>query len=249
MNFGLVRNIMLLFLMLSLSSCDKNSFTSCFQSAGKDDISILQVDTFTKLDIRDRFEIHFIQDSSYWVELRGKSNLIEHLSFETENNTLIVSDDNKCKLFKGYHTTQIYLHFNTLDVILLDGSSELYSDDTLDFENLFIESHADMSRWDLKINTKKLDVKLHAVVGEMTVSGISDITYLYSSGSNHLFFKDLISRRANINHSGLGNMHLTATDQFGATVFKQGNIYCYGQPTSKSVNHGPEGTGKVYFLD
>lgn len=181
-----MKNIVYILIVLSLSSCKKDFFNSCI-SAGDNSSKLVSLDNFTKLDIQDRFKIYLIQDSIQYIEIKGKKNLIEDLSFIVKDGTLTLEDNNRCKLFKGYHTTDLLLHFETLEEIKLDGNSELYSTDTLNLQKLFIESHADMSQWDLKLKSQKLEIKFHAVVGKMKITGETDLAYIYTSGSNHLF--------------------------------------------------------------
>lgn len=241
-----MRNILIFSLLILLSfSCTKQ----CWEAAGEDMVESRTLDTFHKIEILDNFIIHFVQDSLSFIELKGKSNLIKNVQTTVENDVLTLSDENTCKLRKGYHQNHLYIHFEDLEYINLEGSSDLYSEDSLYLDHLFINSNADVVTWNLKIKANKFEMQLHAVVGELTVIGYAEQVLLYSSGTNHCFFKDLDCKTAGINHSSTGDFYLSVQERLNISINKSGDFYCYGDPESRSIKIEENETGKVYFFD
>ena len=235
----------LIILTLALPSCEKD----CLEFAG-DDISISQeFANFTKIEMYDTFTYHLIQDSANYVELRGKENLIKNTEIELQGNVLSFRTKPTCTLFKGYHDTEVYIHFKEINEIYIEGNASIYSEDTLYLDNLFIENKGDFATWDIIIKAKKLHVSLQAIVGEMIISGVCDNLSLYSGGTNHCFFEKLECNTADINHSSLGNIYLTINQHLNLQLLSSGNFFCYGKPDSYSIDHPESSKGAFIFKD
>ena len=232
-------------MLLLLFSCTKE----CREVAGEDITEQRTVESFQKIEILDQFIIYLIQDSLSFVELEGKENLIKQIGTDVENGVLTLDNNTKCKLFKGYHKSTLYIHFKTLEYIGLQGNSELYSSDSLCLDYLFINSRADITKWNLKLKTKKFEMQLHAVVGELEVLGVSENVLLYSSGSNRCNFKNLVSQTANINQSSMGQFDLMVQKSIDISVNRQGDFYCYGNPPIRRVKIDENVKGTIHFLD
>ena len=226
-------------------SCSKE----CWETVGDDIIETRQMDTFDHLLINDNFTIHLIQDSLSFVELRGKSNLISNIETSVENHTLTISDKNTCGLTKGYHLNEIYIHCKNIEEINIPGSANIYSKDTLFFEQLFIKVIGDVAKWDFKIKSEKLRIELHSVVGEMKIEGQAEQVLLYTSGRNHCFFRNLSCNIADINHTSLGNYYLTVKEKINISLNGSGDFYCYGNPENRIVKIEKNAKGEILYFD
>ena len=237
-----MRNILIFSVLILVSfSCTKQ----CWEASGEDTAESRALDSFHKIEILDNFIIHFVQDSLSFIELKGKKNLIKNVQTTVENDVLTLMDNNICKLRKGYHQNHLYIHFEDLEYINLEGSSDLYSKDSLYVDHLFIDSRADVVNWNLKIKANKFEMQLHAVVGELTVIGYAEEVLLYSSGTNHCFFKDLDCKIANINHSSHGDFYLSVQEKIDVSINTSGDFYCYGAPESRRIKIEEKETGNV----
>lgn len=237
--------ILFLAVFFILSSCDKG----CLQNAG-DEVKIeRQLSEFNKIEIESHPIIHFIQDSVHFVEVESRSNLIEQIETKVENGVLKISDKNTCNLLKGYHDTHLYIHFKELERITSDNSPELLSEDTLFLDKLVIDIKGDLVKWDLKVRAENLYITLHSVIGEMKIAGFCNRIYLYTSGRNHCFFKDLECNFVRVNHTSVGDYYMTAKKSLSIDINNYGNFYCYGNPELRKINLDDYKTGKVYFFD
>ncbi len=235
----------LIILSVSISSCKKD----CWQSAGEDAIEDRQLEEFSSIDINDNFIVHLIQDSLSFIELRGKSNLISHIETKVEGQTLNISDQNTCSLLKGYHKNHLYIHFTELENLNIWGSIELYSNDTIRVDNINFMVKGDVQTWALLINAQNIHIEMHAVVGNIKISGSTQDIYLYTSGTNFCYFKNLIAKKASVNHSSIGDYYMTIKNELTLDVNQIGNFYCYGNPSKKNINKSKSSTGEVYFFD
>jgi len=225
------------------NSCEKD----CFENVGKDSQTIMMVKDFAKINFHHNFKIYLFQDTCNYVELVGKENLIANINANVSEQTLSFEDNNSCKLFKGYHQTQLNIHFKNLTEIFIDASPEIYSKDTLHFDQLFIENKGDLVTWDFIVDAQKLDLKFHAVVGKIKLNGFVNQLYLYTSGSNHCFFKDLVCNNAEINHTSPGNIYLTVKEKLNLSLNSSGSFYCYGNPSDTSISVKKYAIGKIYY--
>ncbi len=241
--FLLKYSIILAILMVSCSKDD------CFKSAGEDTVKTLTLDSFRDIEIKDRFNIILVQDSVNYAKIEGKSNLVDKLSLTVQNGKLILKDGSSCQVFKGYHTTDVELHFVDFKYLFMSGNSNLSSMDTLYFDDVFFESQADVSRWDLKMKSDSLTVKLRSLQGELTLSGQVRGAYIYTSGTNHIYARNLLMNNLYVNHDCQGDIYASVKESLGVFLNDRGNVYCYGNPPKKIISYGKTGTGFVRFID
>jgi len=235
----------LIILILSLLSCEKD----CLELAGADTSISQEFANFTKIEMHDTFTYHLIQDSANYVELRGKENLIKNAELQVLGNSLSIRKKQTCTLFKGYHDTEVFIHFKELNEIYIEGNASIYSEDTINVNNLRIENSGDFTTWDFKLKANNLKIYLHAIVGEMKLQGKVENMYLYSSGTNHCFFKKLEVKEASINHTSLGDIHLKVTEKLLLDINSSGDFYCYGNPPYQTVSYEENETGKLIFIN
>ncbi len=227
-------------------SCSKDD---CFKSAGEDTVKTVMLNSFRDIEIKDRFNITLVQDSVNYAKIEGKSNLVDKLSLTVQNEKLILEDGSSCQVFKGYHTTDVELHFVDFKYLFMLGNSNLSSTDTLCFDDVFFESKSDVSRWDLKMKSDSLTIKLHSLQGELTLSGQVRGVYIYTSGTNHIYAKNLLINHLYVNHDCQGDVNVSVKESLIAFLNDRGNVYCYGNPPEKIISYGKTGTGFVRFID
>ena len=237
--------LILFFTSVLMISCEKD----CFEKSGSDTTKIIELEPYSKLIIHNNFNVSFIQDTLCFVEVKAKENLIKNIIADVKDSTLCLSDKNTCTFIKGYHEIKTIVHFTNLNSIFIDGSPSLYSKDSLFLDRLLFVHKGDVITSDLKINARKLEIQLHAIVGELKISGIVDDLYLYSSGTNHCFCKDLICKKAAVNHSDIGDVYLSVIDKLNLAINASGDFYCYKNPLDTSITTKDKCTGKVFFKD
>ena len=245
MPFSVFKMLSFFILILVLFSCEK----ACLELAGNDTSIRQEFSDFTKIEMYDTFTYYLIQDSANYVELRGKENCIKNTEIELKGNTLSFRTKQTCTLFKGYHNTEVYIHFKEISEIYIEGNTSIYSEDTLFFNNLLIENKGSFTNWDFKVKAKNVSVNLHAIVGEMTVQGFVDKLSLYSNGTNQCFFEKLECKEVSVNHSNIGNIYLKVTERLNLNINASGDFYCYGNPAYKSVSIAKNQTGELIFLE
>jgi hypothetical protein len=242
------KNILFVFfislsLILLSYSCKKD----CFSTTGEKSKITIQLNTFNKLNLQNNFIIHLIQDSLNFVEIEGYKTIISNITATIKEQTLSFEDKNTCSLFKGYHKENIYIHFTQLKNISIINSPDIYSKDTLLFDKLNIENKGNVCNWDIKLKANNLQIFLHAISGEIKMSGNIKNLYLYSSGTNNCFFKNLITKNAGINHSNTGNIYLTTKEKLSLELKSNGNFYCYGKPKEVYISKTNNSKGEIYY--
>jgi len=235
--------IISILLIIFTNSCKKD----CYTGAGEESERSLTIGNFNKLNLRNNFVIHLIQDSLNIVEIKGNKNIIDNISAEINEQTLSFKNQTNCSLFKGYHKQHLYIHFSQLEEIFISDNPEIYSIDTLHFDKLKIEDKGDICKWDITLKANKLDIFLHAISGEIKIAGYSYKLYLYSSGTNNCFCKNLICNKAGINHSNAGNLYLTVEKSLNLELRNTGDFYCYGNPKEINITQTKESTGQIYY--
>ncbi|MBN2669122.1 MAG: DUF2807 domain-containing protein [Bacteroidales bacterium] len=228
-------------------SCSKDKMEKCGDN-GELGAQTLMLQDFNQLDIQSRFQFYFVQDTASYAVIEGPKDMLENVKFDLYDSLLTISDENTCKMFKGYPDLKIELHFKELSKVEINGNADCYSEDTLRLTKCLFESRADLLKWNIKVKAQELSFQFHAVIGEFTMSGEVENLYSYSSGSNHLYFENLVVQNASVNHSSLGNMHLTVQEKLNLTIAKSGDFYLHGSCKQEYVSYAPNASGHFFHL-
>ncbi|NUM32144.1 MAG: DUF2807 domain-containing protein [Bacteroidetes bacterium] len=167
----------LLFLIINFS-CMKEQLNDCFQSTGND-ISITKfVNPFKKINIGENFKIIILQDTtkSEYVKITAGKNIINQIVSNVKDGTLKIQNKNTCNFVRSYkRKITIEINVKTLDEIIISSVSDLFSYDTLYFENKYVRlKNFGLGDVNLKIKCGFLDVQ-SINSGNITLEGFSNI--------------------------------------------------------------------------
>jgi len=241
-------SLQLLFIILSSLMINNACQKDCLDSAGEKTQIQTKLSYFNKLNLQNNFIVHLIQDSLNMVEIKGNKNIISHIQAEVKDSTLSFNKSNTCDFLKAYPKQDVYIHFTHLENIFILNSPEIYADDTLSFNQLKIEDKGNAAKWDFSLNAQNLQIFLHAISGEMKIAGHTTYMYLYSSGTNNCFFKNLQCDDAGINHNDAGDIYLSVKKNIWLDIYNSGDFYCYGNPPKIDIHKSNGSSGRFYKM-
>lgn len=226
---------------LVFTSCLKN--TICVKGSGDTTTESRSLDSFTKLELNNAADVEIIllnDATSPYLVVEGETNLIKNLETKVRNNRLEI-DEKRCVR----HSSDLFitLYVNELNEVDINGSGNVYSQDTLkgdEFE-IDIDGSGDI---DLNLKQNELSVSVDGS-GEIYLKGsvLSQSINIAGSGNYKAF--GLTSSTAEVDLSGSGNINLAVSNTLRVTINGSGDVTYLGSP---AVSSSVSGSGSVKGL-
>ncbi|MCC6720695.1 MAG: DUF2807 domain-containing protein [Bacteroidia bacterium] len=250
MNFK--KNVIIFIISVLNFSCMKEQLNDCFQSTGADISITKQLNSFSKINIGENFNIILKQDTSQneHIKITGGKNIISQIVTNVKNGTLSVKNRNTCNFVRSYKrkiTLEIYVKY--LDEIILTSVAELNTPDTLYFENRTIKIK-NLGLGDVKINIKSGFLDIQSInSGSLTLSGFSNIMSCSIEEVSSFDALNLLCDDIYIDcHSPL-NCYVFPKIKLYAKLFNSGNVfYRNGSDDLKTYLVEKRGSGSLLKL-
>jgi len=231
------------FVVVFFLSCKKENAFDCVKTSGKTITEERECLNFHTVVIEDKLDVYLKQDNFYVSVTAGK-NLMKNIHTEVKNETLYVSNKNKCNFIRDpKKKIQIEIHLPKLKFLKHKGSGNVYSLNTFvqDTMLLRIESPGDVR---LQVQTHYFGGSSHGN-GDLYVSGNTDYFYYNYNGTNYIYASSLnIHTYTYLESHSVGNAYIQLNNiGLDAKLFTDGNIYYTGNPMY--VNYVSKGKGKV----
>ncbi len=206
-------------------SCVKN----CHVTPGEPSIELIAVSAYNKVDINHLFNVYLVQDTSYFIEIKGPENLIDNVEVSYQDSVVSIDNDMPCFYLTGYQLPNIYLHFHEIEQININESSTIRSTDIITTD-LHIESRADLATIDITIDNDYLLFYTWKIGGRYTFKGYSDRSILIGHHTSIVDASELKSREANVYSHSIGDHFIGPSEHLNVRIFNSGNIYYKGNP-------------------
>lgn len=236
----------LLWLILVLAACQKETLNNCLQSTGKIKTEIRSCLPFHTLVMRDNVNVVLVQDTLFKIELEAGENLLKNITTTIQDSTLTIENKNHCNWLRDYDKEiTAYLHFQDIDTILYYASGDLRTHSTLHSQHLLVEAREGCGQIELNICTEEVALYQQYGTADFNISGSSVITHMFLNSYGPFFCNTLDSRTLYLVHRGTNNCHIRVIRNLNATIDYIGNIYLSGNPPN--INCQENGTGHLYI--
>jgi hypothetical protein len=217
----------------------------CLKSYGEIVTDVRNVSAFTILDVYDKIDVYYTQDTtsnSYSVKVVTGKHLLSNVSTEVSGGVLQIKNNNKCNFVRGSHNdVTVYITAPYIENFIQDGVGVIYSANTMkqDSVNYSINNSGDIH---LNVNVQSIKGSIYGV-GDIYLTGNAQNHNVNATGECFVNAQNLQTSYSFINYTSTGQANLNVTGQLDAIINYQGNIYYSGNP---SVIHKlGTGSGKV----
>lgn len=231
--------------ILLFNSCRKQNMCDCFKPRGETIIENRTVNNFTTLQVFDKIDVYFTQDTAaknYSVKVVTGKHLMSSVTTEVSNGVLQIRNLNKCNFVRGSHNdVTVYVTSPPLKKFIQDGVGNLYSTNTITGDSIiiYLRNSGDMH---LHVNTNHFAGHMHGV-GDLYVDGSAPDLYSYSVGQGFVHAQNLSATTAYMYYSSNGEAHINVTGELTAVLPNTGNVYYSGNPGL--VKKSGTGSGKL----
>ncbi|MFA6923007.1 MAG: head GIN domain-containing protein [Bacteroidales bacterium] len=240
------KKILLLFILTLFLSCKKENRCDCFTGTGSIVKESREINNFYFVKVYDNINLILTQDTVNKIEVEAGKNLLPNIKTEINNNTLSISNNNKCNWVRSFKKQiNVYLSVKNLYYLGCRTSGNIISTNTIITPDTFsIEGRNSSCSIKLTINTKKSFIRMHTGAQDVTINGIVDKNYMYAAGNAFIDCRNLIANNTEINHRCSGDFFAYGKNSLGGDFTGNGNLYYYGNPFLINIKH-PNGKGKL----
>jgi len=220
-----------------LSTCGPGHGDDCLTSTGPVETQRREVAPgLQTITLYDNVDLHLVQDSQTYAEVRAGKNLLENIEFHRTGDALEIANTSKCNWARSYDTPrEVTLHLPRITNVFLRGQGNTntvgeFVQDTIFFHLI---GAGDL---DLTLKSNQLFLDLYEL-GDVTVRGQANGLNFNLGGSGRLFAQQFAVRRCyfNLTRDSDGDAHVRATEALGGTVAGNGTLYYSGNPATTDI--------------
>jgi hypothetical protein len=229
--------------VLILVSCE-NAYWTCLRGNGVIETETREPGVFSGVVSEGAFEVIYVADSDYSVEIETDENLIKYIRTLISGNTLIV-DNGTRKCLRSEYPIRVYVHSPEIERISLEGSG-MISADSISGGLLRLEITGS-GNIDLRnVSVADLEILITGS-GNAGVWGESETSAYTITGSGNITAQHLFTAQCIAEISGTGTIYCHASEKLDAIISGSGNIFYTGYPST--VNTYISGTGSVSTMN
>ncbi len=221
------------------ASCKKAENRSCFKFVGNEKTKEVEINEFYKLKLYEHVKFELVQDTVNKVVLIGGENLLNEISINVSENTLTITNNNKCNFLRNYDkVVKAEIHFKDLKELDYLGSETLTNRDILNLPWFSFSMKKNSSTIDLNIKSIFLFANTSGGYADYILRGSADYACLTASSNGYCDANNLIIKDSlNVVSNTMGEMKINADKVLlRAEVKLKGNIYCIGIPSSSFIS-------------
>lgn len=233
MTLGFVRTIFLSAFIVSVTACGKGI---CIQGTGEVTTETRTATPFNEIVLYNRVNVILTQDTVNTIQVEAGRHLLSGIETTISNNVLTIDDKNTCNWARDLDTrVNVYIHANGLQKISYYGSGDVSSANTLQGEKMTIDSWEGVGSFKLNLNVQFCDVILRRNNADVTLAGTCDSAYVYCGDQGKADLRNLACKQVYVDHKGIYDTYVNASEWLFANVLYKGNIYYRGNPASKQA--------------
>lgn len=227
-------SVILLVYLTLFNFCKKQNMCDCFKPRGETVTDTRNVSAFTILDVYDKIDVYYTQDttlSSYTVKVMTGKNLLSSITTVVSGGVLQIRDGNRCNFVRGSHNeVTVYVTTPFVGKIIQDGVGTIYCTNTIKQDTLSyqIKNSGDLH---LNVNVRLFMNGSMYGVGDVYLTGKAQNHNIYAAGECFVNAQNLQTSYSYIYYSSTGEARLNVSGTLDATINYQGNVFYSGNPS------------------
>ena len=237
-------NALFAFVLLFTNACKKENMCDCLKSTGSNTTDYRNISGFTKIDLHNNVDLIITPGKTFDCKVTAGRHLVDMITTEVSGQTLVIKNKNKCnwvRSFKNKFTVEVSMP--VLEALYYDGSGTVTSTDTIR------TGYFTMNGWNcsgsvrLLLNCQAAWLALNSGTSDLTATGYSGTSYIYSGSTGPLHCHNLSSDFTYITNNSTNDCYVSVQKEMNADLPLTGNIYYSGKPYH--IQKQLTGTGKL----
>lgn len=197
------------------------------------------IEEFTKIYLRGPYEVHLRQTSKCELTIIAKDSYFDRLEVSSSGGELSIELDGKN--FKNTKSIEVYIDFQDLEKLEIQGAVDLQCESQIKTTNLKLEFEG-AGNVELYVDADKIISEI-AGVGNFEIEGETDYHKVEFDGIGSYDAKNLRSKYTIVESNGIGSVSVYASNKFKGEANGIGSVDYYGDPDD--VNIDASGLGSV----
>jgi hypothetical protein len=190
------------------------------------------IDDFTKIYLKGPYEVHLRQTTKCGLTILAKEEYFDKLEVSSTGGELEIELDSK--IFKKTRAIEVYINFQELEKLVIEGAVDLQCDNQIKTDNLKLEFEG-AGNVELNINTNKMIADISGV-GNFEIEGETDYHKVDFSGIGNYDARYLRSKYTIVESNGIGSVKVFASAKLKGEASGIGSIDYYGDPDHVDIN-------------
>ncbi|MDN5212093.1 head GIN domain-containing protein [Fulvivirgaceae bacterium BMA12] len=230
-------------MLLVLHGCDSPDAFDCAKKAGDVVEEEIIIEEFNRIFIYDNIELHIASGAPQKVMISGGKNLIPSVNFDLVEKDLTITNGNSCNWTRSYDPITVTITTNQLIEIESGGYGLVKSMNTLNFDELTLESKDGSGDFEVSVAVNNLIIKNNSITN-MRVSGNCDDLFVGHWFNDGRFNgSDLKVKTVFVNQNGVNDIFIYAVEKITGRLTSRGNVFYFGNPDVVDV--AVSGTGQL----
>lgn len=236
--------------ILSLITFTSCSFINPFHDEGENIETIIELDVFTQIEIKNVFNIEIVKDSENYIIYKGGEQIFNEMKYVSQAGRLSL-DYNFTNWTNNLEIPTLEIHLSLLESLDLKGSCNIKSIGQLhgDKLSIYVYDSADVYEINFNISYNNLNYHSRGSGGKFAIRGTCPTASYTLNGSANLNATKLVSKNVTVIHNSLGDAHIYAEDKIAVTFYKSGDLYYSGNPNEIDIKYdqinNQDASGKV----
>ena len=218
-------------------------FTSCigFGPSIKGNGKVVEenrsMDPFDGIRVSRGMDVYISQDSIQKVVVEADENLLEVIQTRVEDNKLVITVTENIRDAKA---KKVYVSVKNLKEIAAMAGSNVFTEETLRFENIKLSSIAG-SNMHLDLITSSLMARA-AAGSNILLKGLSKDADCKAMAGSNIRAQDFKTFKGTARANSGSNIWMTVDNEIDANASSGGNVYYFGSPTTTTVKNSSGGS-------
>ena len=216
-----------------------SSCSDCTEGSGNVTSIDRPLSAFSRIRLEGSSHAYIIKDSVFFVRISADDNVIPLIETSVSNGKLVVGKmDNKC--IKNEHRTDIYIHTNNIQEVIMEGSGSVDGQSGFAGDELSVTIKGS---GDLRMNY--VGNKVRGAIegsGNIHLAGAAATQEFAITGSGYIHADQMPASNVKVSIQGSGNMDVNSTGYLDVNISGSGTVWYSGNP---SIQTDISGSGKV----
>jgi hypothetical protein len=201
----------------------------CLSSISTQAQQIKSLGDFTGIKVDGTFNITVSQSDANTIQVEGDEKNASPIKTEIKDGVLIITSDGTVPIDK-----LIKIGVKSLKSISASGTGDIKTDNQLICDKLSIESSG---TGDITVDVKATEISTQTSgAGDIELKGTAQILIATVSGAGDLKASNLLTDKAKVKVSGVGNGKVNVKQSLDADISGAGSVIYKGNPAERNIN-------------
>ncbi len=231
------KTIAFILIGIVLISCKKNNPETTISS---------ELDAFSEIELNNNFDVYLIEDSVFFIEIKGYLKTISKVTYSIESGVLKIDNEMKYKFTRPKtNKVSLYIHSKPLSKVTANETCYIRTITPITSTKFGLIFKSKSNFAELELNGENFYYwNNYPCGGKLTLSGSIEELSLWNTALMSVDAKNLLTQYALVENSAKGICEVNVSNKLEYSISGDGNIELYGNPPTQNLI-AKTGNGKL----